>query len=127
VSLRLALHLLSQNCMTLSAEALDILAYLKTDSGRFFSMAEISRRAGGRQRFEESPGWARRLLPQLLEANLVETNPRGHYRFFATAQPTAPAISTVAPPKRRAIVGDDYFPSGKVHGIVAGDYFPTGD
>lgn len=114
--------------MTLSAEALDILAYLKTDSARFFSLPEISRRAGGRRQFEESPAWARRLLPQLLDAGLVEVNPRGHYRFLATAPPAAQAKSTVMPSKRRAkIVGDDYFPTVNVRGIVGEDYFPTTD
>ena len=114
--------------MTLSAEDLDILAYLKTDSGRFFSIPEISRRAGGRRRFEESPGWARRLLPQLLEAGLIEVNPRGHYRLLGTDQPAAQAKSTVMQPKLRAkIVNDDYFPTGEVNGIVGGDYFPTSD
>ena len=119
--------------MTLSAEALDILAYLETDSGRFFSLPEISRRAGGRRLFEETPGWARRLLPQLVEEGLVEINPRGHYRRLASTQPgtqtKAQAKSTPTPPaKRRAkIVHDDYFPSGEVQGIVGGDYFPNSD
>jgi hypothetical protein len=111
--------------MSLCAEALDILAYLKTDSGRFISMAEISRRAGGRRRFEESPSWAKRLLPPLLEAGLIEINARGHYRSLASGQTHGPAQSSPAPPKLRSkIVGDDYFPSGEVRGIVGGDYFP---
>src|SRR5215831_6571930 len=108
--------------MTLSAEALDILAYLETDSGRFFSLSEISRQAGGRRRFEETPDWARRLLPQLLEAGQIEINPRGHYRLLAGTQPSAQAKSTPTPPK-----SDDNFPTGVVHGIVGGDYFPKSD
>lgn len=124
-SLRVAPQLLSHVCMTLSAEALDILAYLKTDSGRFVSLPEISRRAGGRRRFEESPGWAKRLLPPLLEASLIEVNARGHYRFLAGSQPAALAKLTLPPAKFDAkIVGEDYFPTGEVHGIVDGNYFP---
>ena len=123
-----ALELLSQICMTLSAEALDILAYLKTDSGRFVSMAEISRRAGGRRRFEESPSWAKRLVPPLLEAGLIEMNARGHYRCFASAQPPGPAQSSPTPPKLHSkIVGDDYFPTPELQRIVGGDYFPGND
>src|SRR5258708_15723177 len=111
--------------MTLSAEALDILAYLKTASGRFVSLPEISRRAGGRQRFEASPGWAKMLLPSLLEAGLIETNERGHCRSLSDVQPKEP-VKPVAPEaaKRPAkIVGDNYFPTCERHGIVGGDYF----
>src|SRR5215469_1543146 len=97
-SVQVAFQLLSHICMTLSAEALDILAYLKTDSGRFFSLPEISRRAGGRRRFEETPGWAKRLVPQLQEAGLIEINPRGHYRLVAGTQPDAQAAQAKSTP-----------------------------
>jgi hypothetical protein len=123
-----ALQLLSHICMTLSAEALEILAYLKTDSARFFSPAEISRRAGGRRRFEDTPGWARRLLPPLLEDGLIEVNARGHYRLLAASSPKLEAKSPPIRPKRLLrIVGDNYFPTSELHGIVGGDYFPRND
>lgn len=124
----MALQLLSQICMSLCAEALEILAYLKTDSGRFVSLAEISRRAGGRRRFEESPSWAKRLLPPLVEAGLVEMNARGHYRSFGIARTPGPAQSPPTPPKLHSkIVGDDYFPTPALQRIVGGDYFPEND
>lgn len=129
ISANVALPLLSHICMTLGAEALDILAYLKTDSGRFISLQEISRRASGRRRFEESPAWAKRFVPLLLDAGLIEVNSRGHYRLTASAQPPIPAEPAApTPPKSRtSIVGDDYFPTSRPQRIVGGGYFPETD
>jgi hypothetical protein len=117
--------------MILSADALDILAYLKTAPGKFVSMPEISRRAGGRRRFEESPGWARHLVSLLLEAGLVEVNARGHYRVPPSTQPQPHEPVKPTPPASRKsrvkIVGDDYFPVTNRPIIVDGDYFPPTD
>lgn len=115
--------------MILSAEALEIITYLKTASGKFVSMPEIARRAGGRRRFEESPRWARNLMPLLLDAGLIEVNARGHYRVPVGAQLQTPAQpASPAPCKSPAnIVGDDYFPTSNKSRIVEGDYFPATD
>ena len=115
--------------MTLSAEALDILDYLNTASGRFVSLPEISRRAGGRQRFKASPGWAKMLLPSLLEAGLIEVNERGHCRSLSGAQSKEPAkpVAPAAAKRPSKIVGDNYFPTCELYGIVGGDYFPSGN
>jgi hypothetical protein len=119
--------------MILSAEALDIIAYLKTAPNKFVSILEISRRAGGRRRFEESPNWAKDLMAHLIEAGLLEVNARGHYRAQTDTEsetkPQAPATSTLRSiftpgPK---VVGDDYFPAGEQPRIVGGDYFPVTD
>jgi len=114
--------------MVLSAEALDIITYLKTAHGKFVSILEISKRAGGRRRFEESPNWAKNLMSPLLDAGLIEVNARGHYRVPGTPddQPEAPAKpASPAPRKPKAeIVGDDYFPKTTTPRIVGGDYFP---
>jgi hypothetical protein len=113
--------------MILNAEALEIIAYLKTDPGRFFSLLEISRRAGGRGRFHESPGWARNLMSPLLDAGLIEVNARGHYRVPASARPHAPAKPASPAPRKspKKIVGDDYFPTSNRPRIIEGDYFET--
>ena len=83
--------------MTLNAEALDILAYLKTAPNKFVSLLEISRRAGGRRRFEETPNWARNLMAPLMEAGLIEVNPRGHYRCVVHAKAEPQSQETAAP------------------------------
>jgi hypothetical protein len=119
--------------MILNAEMLDIIAYLKTAPNKFVSLQEISRRAGGRKRFEETPTWARNLMAPLLEAGMIEVNPRGHYRCQGTSssetEPATPAKSASSPPLRPGsrIVGGDYFPDGQGPSIVGGDYFPATD
>jgi hypothetical protein len=129
----LASYLLSRGWMILSAEMLDIIAYLKTAPNKFISLQEISRRAGGRRRFEEASNWARNLMAPLLDARLIEVNARGHYCCVASAQPEAkaqaPAISASRPPRkpRAEIVGGDYFPANVGPQIVDGDYFPASD
>ena len=119
--------------MILNAEMLDIIAYLKTAPDKFVSLPEISRRAGGRKRFEETPDWAKNVMPPLLEAGLLEINSRGHYRHVGSAQPETKPAAPAAPvssPRRKlkaAIVGDDYFPSSEGPSIIGGDYFPAAD
>ncbi len=116
--------------MILNAEASDIIAYLQTAAGKFMSLAEISRRAGGRRRFQESPNWARHLMSPLVDAGLVEVNARGHYRVPPGAKdhPAAPRPASPRPPKIQGkILGDDYFPANEGPRIVAGDYFPAND
>jgi hypothetical protein len=114
--------------MMLNAEALEIIAYLKTVSGKFVSMREISLKAGGRRRFEESPEWARNLMQPLLEAGHIQVNARGHYRVPSNEPPKAQTSTSPRPaydPVAAKVVGDDYFPSKQLRPIVGGDYFPT--
>ena len=119
--------------MILSAEALEIITYLKTAQNKYVSILEISRRAGGRRRFEESPNWAKDLMAPLVDAGLIEINARGHYRACGEAEPETnpePQATTAfcsifnCGPK---VIGDDYFPGGEQPRIVAGDYFPVTD
>lgn len=121
--------------MILSAEAAEIIAYLKTAHGKFVSLAEISRKAGGRRRFEELPNWAKNLMPLMMDAGIVEVNARGHYRVQTPDQPppqpqhhphAKPASSTAHKPRGK-VLGDDYFPASDGPRVVAGDYFPTSD
>jgi hypothetical protein len=127
---RVASYLLSRLWMILNAEALDIIAYLKTAPSKFVSLPEITRRAGGRRRFEESPDWAKNLMTSLVEAGLLEVNARGHYRHRDASAPEKKPQTAAMPPlqvsrKLKAkVVGDDYFPSTYGPKIVGGDYFP---
>lgn len=104
--------------MILSSDEIEVLEYLKSYNGSFVSMVEICRSAGGRQKFKESPHWAKRLMSRLVDEKMIEVNERGHYCFKA---PVAVAVSaTEAPaaedyfapqddPPHPQIVGDDYF------------------
>jgi hypothetical protein len=132
----LALRLLNQNCvrMILNAEALEVLAYLKSCPGQFVAMRAISRQAGGRRRFEESPGWAKGLMGPLVEAGMIEVNERGHFRVKGTEPPTAnppkqprPVAPVPVPKIQRKVVGGDYFPAVEESRIVGDNYFPHDD
>ena len=117
--------------MIQSAEALEIIAYLKTAPNKFVSILEISRRAAGRRRFEEAPNWAKNLISPLVEAGILEVNSRGHYRLplkeRAESKPqAAPAPSFLYPEPRARVVGDNYFSESDAPRIVGGDYFPVG-
>ena len=112
----------------LNAEALEIIGYLKTVTGKFVSMREISLKAGGRRRYEESPDWARNLMQPLLEAGHIQVNARGHYRVPASEPSNVQASTSPSrpyDPVAAKVVGDDYFPSKQIRPIVGGDYFPT--
>src|SRR5690348_8093234 len=109
-----------------NADALEIIAYLKTAPNKFVSMLEISRRASGRRRFEESPNWAKNLMLPLVEAGLIEMNARGHYRCRMKAEPeskpqAAPSASFQANVKQRGrVVGDNYYAASDAPRIVGG-------
>ncbi len=113
----------------LSAESSEIIEYLKTAPGKFVSLGEISRRAAGRRRFEQSPNWARHLMAPLVDAGLVQVNARGHYRVPPSEQPSPPPKPAPTPVRKIVgkILGDDYFPANDGPRIVAGDYFPATD
>ncbi len=101
--------------MTLSSEEIQILDYLKSWNGKFITMVEICRSAAGRQKFTESPDWAKGLMSRLVEAKLVEINERGHYSCPAEEKPVQPrqAAPLPRPSKTAVIVGDNYFPAAE--------------
>jgi hypothetical protein len=101
----------SQSCrMILSAEELEILEYLKGYSGKYVPMVEICRRAGGRQRYSESPQWARTLMQRLVDSKMVEVNERGHYRVQAQNKTVTVASGPAASTEASAVVAEDFFP-----------------
>jgi len=106
--------------MILNAEALEVLSYLKTCPGQFVAMGSISRRAGGRRRFEATPNWAKGLMGPLVEAGLLEMNERGHYRLKGTeaAVPGQPQAPRATQKVRGKVVGDDYFPAPEEQPVV---------
>jgi hypothetical protein len=96
--------------MILSAEELEILEYLKGYGGKYIPMVEICRRAGGRQRFSESPQWAHGLVQRLVDAHMVEVNERGHYRVPEQEKPQAATSTSVTTTDQTAVVAEDFFP-----------------
>ena len=101
--------------MTLSADELEILEYLKSWKGSYVTMVEICRCAGGRRKYRESPHWAKALMSRLVEGKVVEVNERGHYRIppdqETVTEPEPEISATKRLSKAAIIVGDDYFPA----------------
>jgi hypothetical protein len=108
--------------MILSSDELEIIEYLKTWHGKYMTMVQICRCAGGRRKFKDTPAWANPFMTRLVEAKLVEVNERGHYR--CVVDETTPEKKTSKVAERRAarknkspanddakVIGDNYFPS----------------
>ncbi len=121
--------------MILSADESEILDYLKSWKGTSVPMAEISRCAGGRRKFRNTPDWAKGLMARLVEAKLIEVNDRGHYRAIIEEE-----VHPVAKKKARGghkikkshQIDDNYFPADMaeaaadvISGVVGEDYFPS--
>jgi hypothetical protein len=114
----------SDDVMILSSDEAEILDYLNTCRDGYVSIVEICRCAGGRQKFKDSPNWARVFMTRLVEARLVEVNDRGHFRRtpgepdteLITRNQAEPANqverSEPVPLDNGLIIGDNYFPSG---------------
>jgi hypothetical protein len=97
--------------MTLSSEEIQIIDYLKSWNGKSITMIEICRSACGRQKFRETPDWAKGLMARLVEAKVVEINERGHYSCPEEQKPAKPKATPVPRQSKTAsIVGDNYFP-----------------
>jgi hypothetical protein len=65
----------------MDAEEREIYFYLKSWKSDSVSEQEISRRAGGRHKFERSHDWAKSVLHRMLERSIVEIDHTGHYRL----------------------------------------------
>ncbi len=106
--------------MTFSADELEILNYLQSWNGKFVSLGEICRCAGGRRKFQEQPSWAKGLMPRLVDSGQVAVNENGHYRWLDLSNPPQPGQTPFRLPSQRhspghpsapAIVGENYFPA----------------
>jgi hypothetical protein len=113
--------------MTLNAESLEVLEYLRSTPGQFVPYIEISRRAGGRQRFKDNPHWPKAWLSNLVDADLVEVNEHGRYRAkgIQTKQPAPKPVAIAIAGPQATVVGDDYFPAPERRKVVGDDYFPS--
>ena len=88
----------------MDADQNEISQFLRSFQDQFVSGKEICRRAGGKWRFREDPGWALPILRRMLESKLVETDIDGRFRLFQ------PAVSVAGPnrvigARRRRLAG----------------------
>jgi len=75
------LHPVGFNHRFMDAEEREICLYLKGFPGQFVSYAEISRRAGGKRRYQHEPEWATPVLARMVERGIIESDSTGHYKL----------------------------------------------
>jgi hypothetical protein len=75
----------------------EIYCYLKSWQSAFLSAREISRRAGGKNRFREDEGWAKPSLVKMAKKGIIETDAAGHYRLKPIDKPAGKRKIWVSP------------------------------
>jgi hypothetical protein len=65
----------------MTAAEFEIIAFLKQNPETFYNRKEISRKAVGRNEYEENPHWAAAPLAALVAQKYVIQNDSGHYRL----------------------------------------------
>lgn len=65
----------------MDAEEKDVFRYLRGEGGHFISLNSISRHAGGKHKFRESPNWAKAAVLRMVERGILEVNDSGDYRL----------------------------------------------
>lgn len=81
----------------MTSEERDIYCYLKTSPRTFFSARHISRRAAGKRTYQETPNWAKAVLPGMVEKGYLEMDGSGHYRVRRKDEVDAKGRKWVAP------------------------------
>src|SRR5262245_46594611 len=69
----------------MDADQIEICQFLRSFPEQFVSGKEICRRAGGKWRFREDPGWALPILRRMLESSIVEADIDGRFRLTQQA------------------------------------------
>jgi hypothetical protein len=59
----------------------EIFQFLKSRGEDFVSYREITRRAGGKQKFHKNQDWARPFLARMQERGILEADAQGRYRI----------------------------------------------
>jgi hypothetical protein len=65
----------------MDADEKDVFRYLRGEGAQFISLNSISRHAGGKHKFRESPEWAKAAVLRMLERGILEVNDSGAYRL----------------------------------------------
>ena len=65
----------------MDADEQAICEYLRSWSGQWVALREISRRACGKKRYNEDAYWANQLVVRMVEKGLIQTDSAGHYRL----------------------------------------------
>ncbi len=99
----------TKDALLMDADEIEISLYLKGWPGQFVSLAQISRRAVSRKRYNREPNWAVPVLARMVEKGIIESDSGGHYRLKPAQKKQKPARWT-SPEIRRILreSGKDY-------------------
>jgi hypothetical protein len=64
----------------------EIFQFLKGWGADFTNPTEISRRAGGKQKFHKDPNWAKPILMRMADRGILESDSQGRYRIKPVAK-----------------------------------------
>lgn len=64
----------------MDADERDVFQFLKDRGNDYVNAREIARRAGGKRRFQDDPEWAKRILLNMVERGILESDMLGRYR-----------------------------------------------
>src|SRR6266508_3093265 len=67
----------------MDADEREVYYYVKSWGREFVSAREISRRAGGKHKFRQTPDWAKPVIARMLERGILESDNASHYRLKA--------------------------------------------
>lgn len=65
----------------MDADEREIFYYLRKEREVFIPASAISRHAGGKHKFRDSPDWAKQALLRMAERGILEVDPVGAYRL----------------------------------------------
>ena len=77
--------------LLMDAEEIEVSLYLKGWPGQFVSLAQITRRAVSRKRYNREPNWAVPVLSRMVEKGILESDSGGHYRLKPQQKKQKPA------------------------------------
>lgn len=81
----------------MDADEKEIFRYLKSQPGVFVTMNVISRHAAGKNRFNESPVWARAVLMRMAERNILQKDATGAYQLMPVPNDLGASPQWVSP------------------------------
>lgn len=81
----------------MDADEREIYYYVKSWGRDFVSAREISRRAGGKHKYRQTPAWAQPAIARMVERGILESDNASHYRVKAAPQKDQKGLRRVSP------------------------------
>ena len=100
----------------------EILQFLKGWGADFTNATEISRRAGGKQKFHKDPNWAKTILLRMEERGILESDSQGRFRIKPLPRKGKHA-QWVSPDIAKILAESGVAPEGEGGAIAADEFY----